>query len=80
DAIVKGVRDYFYTNPPPGTLIAAWQGRGNATPRQHAVRRGETLSGIARDYKVSLQTLRRVNGKSDDTLMVGEKLVIPVGS
>lgn len=80
DAIITGVRDYFYTNPPPGTLIAAWQGRGSAEPRQHAVRRGETLSGIARRYNVSLQTLRRANDKADDTLLVGEKLVIPVGS
>ncbi|HEX7047090.1 MAG TPA: N-acetylmuramoyl-L-alanine amidase [Gammaproteobacteria bacterium] len=80
ESIVKGVHEYFYSNPPPGTLIAAWQGRGDAEPRQHAVSSGETLSGIARRYNVSLQTLRRVNGKSDDTLLVGEKLVIPIGS
>lgn len=79
-SIVKGVRDYFYANPPPGTLIAAWQGRGGAAARQHAVQSGDTLSGIARQYKVNLQTLRRVNGKSDDTLRVGETLVIPLGS
>lgn len=79
-AITQGVRDYFYTNPPPGTLVAAWQGRGGATAREHAVRRGDTLSGIARQYKVSLQTLRQVNGKSSDTVFVGEKLVIPIGS
>lgn len=80
DSIVRGVRDYFYDNPPPGTLLAAWQGRGGADSRQHAVRRGETLSGIAKQYKVSLQTLRSVNGKSSDMLRVGEKLQIPLGS
>lgn len=80
DAIAKGVHSYFYDNPPPGTLIAAWQGRGSGNSAQHAVRSGETLSGIARQYKVSLQTLRRVNGKSNDTLHVGETLVIPLGS
>lgn len=79
-SVVAGLRAYFYDNPPPGTLIAAWQGRGGAAPREHAVRRGETLSGIARQYKVSLQTLRQVNGKSDDSLRVGETLFIPVGS
>ncbi len=79
ESIARGVRGYFYANPPPGTLVAAWQGRGGDA-RQHAVRRGDTLSGIARQYKVSLQTLRQVNGKSDDTLRVGERLVIPLGS
>lgn len=79
-SIVSGVRTYFYENPPPGTLLAAWQGRGGATSREHAVRRGETLSGIAQQYKVSVQTLRQVNGKSDDMLRVGEKLRIPLGS
>ena len=77
---MRGVRDYFYDNPPPGTLLAAWQGRGGADTRQHAVRSGETLSGIAKQYKVSLQTLRSVNGKSNDMLRVGEKLQIPLGS
>lgn len=80
ESIAKGVREYFYTNPPPGTLVAAWQGRGGSDARQHAVQRGDTLSGIARQYKVNLQTLRQVNGKSNDTLRVGEKLVIPLGS
>ncbi|MBW3568128.1 MAG: N-acetylmuramoyl-L-alanine amidase, partial [Proteobacteria bacterium] len=79
-AVTRGVRDYFYENPPPGTLLAAWQGRNGDTARQHAVRRGDTLSGIARQYKVSLQTLRRVNGKSSDVLRVGETLQIPIGS
>ncbi|HEX6929823.1 MAG TPA: N-acetylmuramoyl-L-alanine amidase [Gammaproteobacteria bacterium] len=80
ESIARGIHDYFYDNPPLGTLIAAWQGRGDTDARRHAVRSGETLSGIARQYKVSLQTLRTVNGKSDDTLLVGEKLVIPLGS
>lgn len=80
DSIARGVRDYFFANPPPGTLVAAWQGRSGSDARQHAVRRGETLSEIARRYKVNLQTLRAVNGKSDDTLLIGEKLIIPLGS
>lgn len=80
EAVVRGVRSYFHENPPPGTLLAAWQGRGASDSRQHAVRSGETLSGIARQYKVSLQTLRSVNGKSNDVLRVGETLQIPLGS
>ncbi|MDX1442977.1 MAG: N-acetylmuramoyl-L-alanine amidase [Gammaproteobacteria bacterium] len=79
-AILNGVRDHFYNNPPPGTMIALWQGRGEQKVAEHAVRRGETLSGIARQYKVSLDTLRRVNGKNGDQLRVGERLTIPLGS
>lgn len=80
DAILAGVRDHFYNRPPPGTLIALWQGRGDNKVAEHDVRRGETLSGIARQYKVSLDTLRRVNGKNGDQLRVGERLTIPLGS
>ena len=80
DAILVGVRDHFHNRPPPGTLIAMWQDRGNDKVAEHDVRRGETLSGIARQYKVSLDTLRRVNGKDGDKLRVGERLTIPLGS
>lgn len=82
-AVVQGVREHFLANPPPGTLYAAWQGRGNSNGEGapvHNVSRGETLSGIARQYRVNVQTLRAANGKQDDSLRVGEKLVIPLGS
>lgn len=79
-AVMNGVREHFMTNPPSGTLIAMWQGRDGGDVARHDVRRGDTLSGIARQYKVSLDVLRRVNGKSDDSLRVGESLTIPRGS
>lgn len=82
-AVVQGVREHFMANPPPGTLYAVWQGRGQGDGQGapvHNVSRGETLSGIARQYKVNVQTLRSANGKRDDTLRVGEQLVIPLGS
>ncbi|MDX1454933.1 MAG: N-acetylmuramoyl-L-alanine amidase [Gammaproteobacteria bacterium] len=79
-AIVQGVQDHFLANPPPGTLFAAWQGRGDGEAPVHSVSSGETLSGIARQYKVSVNTLRAANGKSNDRLSVGEQLVIPLGT
>lgn len=79
-AIVQGVKKYFTENPPPDTLYARWQGRSGGEIARHAVSRGETLSGIARRYNVSLQTLRVANGKTSDTLSVGETLVIPFGT
>ena len=71
NAILKGIRSYFHSNPPPGTLLA------NA-PRRHVISRGDTLSEIAARYRVSIGTLRRYNGLQSDRLKVGEVLHIPL--
>ncbi len=69
-AILSGVRRYFESNPPPGTLLAK---RG----KTHVIARGETLSGIAHRYRVNLESLRAVNGIRGDMLQVGQELRIP---
>jgi N-acetylmuramoyl-L-alanine amidase len=71
-AITRGVRDYFYNSPPPGTWIAA--NRGAA---KYIVERGDTLGGIASRYSVSLSSLRNANKIRGDKLHVGRELVIP---
>ena len=44
----------------------------------HRVRRGETLTGIARKYRVSVLSIRRVNSlRSDHALRTGMRLRIP---
>ena len=44
----------------------------------HVVKAGETLSGIAESYGVSLQDLIRANGITNPSLIwVGQELVIP---
>jgi membrane-bound lytic murein transglycosylase D len=46
--------------------------------KTHRVRRGETLSGIAERYRVSLKALRRANAiRNDDYLRAGMRLRIP---
>lgn len=70
-AIMGGVRSYFKSNPPPGTTLAMNK------DRKHVISRGETLSGIAQHYSVSLDTLRSANKLSDNTLRVGQVLLIP---
>jgi N-acetylmuramoyl-L-alanine amidase len=46
--------------------------------RTHVVRRGETLSGIAQRYRVTVTALRSANGiDSGSVLKAGEKLTIP---
>ena len=52
--------------------------RAALAARTHRVRRGETLSGIAVRYRVSLRALRRVNAiRDDDYLRAGMRLRIP---
>lgn len=68
EAIMKGVRAHFRRNPPDGTLLAN---------SKHVIQKGETLSGIARRYQVSMNSLRRMNNLRNDLLNIGEVLRIP---
>lgn len=84
-AILDGVRKYFASNPPvgrPATTLAAAPSASTgasagATPRRHVIRRGDTLSGIAHRYNVSMRSLRSANSLRSDTVMVGQTLRIP---
>ena len=47
-------------------------------PRTHTVQRGETLTGLAKRYGVSVQALRDANGMSvRDGLRAGATIRIP---
>jgi N-acetylmuramoyl-L-alanine amidase len=72
-AMMNGLRTYFRQNPPPDSLLAIRE-------RRHVIAHGETLSGIARSYRVNLERLREANGLTTDMLRVGEVLRIPHGS
>ncbi len=69
-AIFKGTRSYFRSNPIPGTLLAL-------RDRKHRITRGETLSGIAKRYQVTLASIRGVNNLRNDKLRIGKMLRIP---
>lgn len=69
-AIFKGTRSYFRSNPVPGTLLAV-------RDRKHRIARGETLSGIAKQYQISMATIRSVNNLHSDNLRIGKTLKIP---
>lgn len=52
--------------------------KSNNNPRIHVVRRGDTLTHIARRYKVSLSQLYKANTLSKSAkIIVGRKIVIP---
>jgi N-acetylmuramoyl-L-alanine amidase len=70
-AIHAGIRDYRDQYLPAMPKFAGADGR------EHVVRSGDTLSGIASHYDVSLDSLRSVNDLRDDRLPVGRTLLIP---
>lgn len=64
-------------NVEPNPAPEATQYTG-ATQR-HVVKRGETLSGIAAHYGVSMTTLRSLNTLKRDGVWVGQRLKVPAG-
>jgi len=78
-ALVSGIREYFHANPPPGTWVARNRPAGGGAPREVVIARGDTLSGIATRYNVSVPVLRRHNGLKDDNIRIGQVLTIPGG-
>mgnify|MGYP001815750843 FL=1 len=69
-AILKGTVNYFKNNPPPGTLLAL-------KDRKHKIASGDTLSGLAERYQVSMADIRRANDLRNDRLRIGHVLRIP---
>jgi len=73
-AIHRGILDWFLAHPPSGSLIA-WQRHQGG--QQYIIARGDTLSGIAQRFNVSLSDLRNRNSISGSRIMVGQRLTIP---
>lgn len=79
-AIVDGVRQFFTSQPPPGTWYAALAESGQAPPSEHVVVQGETLSLIAARHGVPMDSLLAANNKHDGNVRVGEHLLIPASA
>ncbi len=69
-SIWGGVKDYFIDTPPPGTLLAL-------NDAKHVIRSGETLSGLAVRYQVSMDAIRSANALRSDQLRIGQAIRIP---
>jgi len=80
NAILSGIRNYFYTNPPPDTQIAMDVRRSPTRQVNHVISRGDTLSEIADRYNVSTAAIRAANRLNNDTIRVGQTLSIPIFS
>jgi N-acetylmuramoyl-L-alanine amidase len=78
NAILGGIRNYFYTNPPPDTRIAMDIRRNPAREVRHVIASGDTLSEIAARYNTSAAAIRSANRLSGDKIRVGQTLSIPI--
>jgi N-acetylmuramoyl-L-alanine amidase len=67
-ALFVGIKGYFNEYAPPGTQLAE---------RRHTVTRGETLSGIAMQYAVSMESIMLANNLAREGVRTGETLTIP---
>ena len=77
NSILSGIHSYFRSNTPSGVTLASLNTDIISSNTTHRIIRGDTLSGIANQYGVSLSILRRTNGLKGDKLLVGKRLVIP---
>jgi LysM repeat protein len=68
--------------PAPTSLPTATELSPTSTRSQsieHTVREGDTLSGIALTYDVSIETIQEANNLTGETILPGQVLVIPPG-
>ncbi|HEX7338403.1 MAG TPA: N-acetylmuramoyl-L-alanine amidase [Rhodanobacteraceae bacterium] len=88
-AILAGVKHYFETTPPRGTWFAlqlqrkrgelASNDSSSGNPGSYKVARGDTLSGIAKRYGVSINAIKSANDLNGNLLQAGAVLTIPAG-
>lgn len=76
--IFKGIKSYFQSKPPVGTYLA-WKKSGGPKARNsvYIIARGDTLSGIAHEHRVSVSSLKKANNIRGSVIRVGQKLTIP---
>lgn len=76
-AIFDGIHDYFRINAPEDTYIA-WKNKKPNQDNVYVVTRGDTLSGIASRYSISMNELRSYNSLNSNEVRIGQKIRIPV--
>ncbi len=71
NAILIGLKGYFRDFAPEDSLLSS---------RKHTIERGETLSTIARLYRISPNMLRKYNSLKGDLVRAGQTIIIPRNS
>ncbi|MFM2484830.1 N-acetylmuramoyl-L-alanine amidase [Celerinatantimonas yamalensis] len=72
NAIFTGVRQYYRQHPPLGTWYALHYGKV-----KYVVKRGDSLSLIAKHYQTSVDALKQTNQLKNNRLAIGQVLIIP---
>lgn len=72
-AIYSGIVNYFENYAPVDTYFA------KKASHRHVISRGETLSGIAQQYGVTMQSIKIANEMANNEIKVGQVLTIPKG-
>jgi N-acetylmuramoyl-L-alanine amidase len=75
-AIHRGIVSWFRDHPPPGSLLAYHREAGD---QEYTIARGDTLSGIAQRFNVTVSLLKQYNDLSGNTIRIGQTLRIPRG-
>jgi N-acetylmuramoyl-L-alanine amidase len=73
NAIYQGLVSYFEQYAPSNTYFAL------NVKKQHVISRGETLSGIAVHYGVTMKAIKTANALASTAIQVGQVLRIPKG-
>ena len=74
-AIFSGIKNYFYDRPPEDSYIS-WKKNGGGNIR-YTIARGDTLSGIAKKYRISVKELKKINRLNSNSIKIGQTLTIP---
>ncbi|MCH9643982.1 MAG: N-acetylmuramoyl-L-alanine amidase [Gammaproteobacteria bacterium] len=76
-ALMRGIKQYFVSSPPRNTWLAYWRDHPRSGVSQYRVVRGDTLTGIADRFRVTVQKIQGLNHLASNDLRVGQQLVIP---
>ncbi|WOX07134.1 N-acetylmuramoyl-L-alanine amidase [Microbulbifer pacificus] len=76
EKLSDGIVAHFTSRPPAGSWLAS---NGSRTDRRHTIARGDTLSGIAARYNISVADLKKANSMETSMIRVGQTLTIPSG-
>jgi len=75
--IVAGKNLIIYSNGNNLKIPTTTVSQNKGTSPTHKVKKGETLSGIAENYKVSISSIQQLNNIKGNKIIVGQELKIP---
>jgi N-acetylmuramoyl-L-alanine amidase len=70
------LKAYIEQNPPHGSFLA-WKKQGGKATTSYVIARGDTLSTIAKKYRVTAKRLKEINNLRSDMIRAGQVLRVP---